>query len=118
MEVTPPLKYYASQRTFTYSSAFLECVYSMGIWCCILMNLCFHLFHVMITPPFLPSLPGSDRVRITMFPDNQPIEGEDIPSTQILQERQTNLQKMAQPSQVLRAAVQNLINYQVGHWML
>ena len=51
----------------------------------------------------------SDRVRMTVFPD----DGEEVPSTQILQDRQTNLQKMAQSSQVLRAAVQNLVNYQV-----
>ncbi len=49
---------------------------------------------------------------MTMFPDSSN-ESEEIPSTQILQDRQTNLQKMAQPSQVLRAAVQNLVNYQV-----
>ena len=53
----------------------------------------------------------SDRVRMTVFPD--PSHEEDIPSTQMLQDRQTNLQKMAQPSQVLKAAVQNLVNYQV-----
>ena len=46
---------------------------------------------------------------MTVFPD----DGEEVPSTQILQDRQTNLQKMAQSSQVLRAAVQNLVNYQV-----
>ena len=52
---------------------------------------------------------------MTVFPDSVANEGaEDIPSTQILHDRQTNLQKMAQPSQVLKAALQNLINYQVN----
>ncbi len=58
----------------------------------------------------------SDRVRMTVFPDTAANEGaEEIPSTQILHDRQTNLQKMAQPSQVLKAALQNLVNYQVGN---
>lgn len=49
---------------------------------------------------------------MTVFPDPSG-ENEDVPGTQIIQERQTNLQKMAQPAQVLKAAVQNLVNYQV-----
>lgn len=49
---------------------------------------------------------------MTMFPDTI-AEGEEVPSTQIMPDKQTNLQRMAQPAQVLRAAVQNLVNYQV-----
>lgn len=51
---------------------------------------------------------------MTMFPDTSG-DGEEVPSTQIVPERQTNLQKMAQPAQILRAAVQNLVNYQVQY---
>jgi catenin beta 1 len=51
-----------------------------------------------------------DRVRMTMFPDHA-IE-EDVPSTQVVPDHQTNLQRMTQPVQILRAAVQNLVNYQ------
>lgn len=49
---------------------------------------------------------------MTVFPDSSN-QSEDVPGTQIVQDRQTNLQKMAQPAQVLKAAVQNLVNYQV-----
>lgn len=49
---------------------------------------------------------------MTMFPDTSG-DGEEVPSTQVVPDRQTNLQKMAQPAQILRAAVQNLVNYQV-----
>lgn len=47
-----------------------------------------------------------------MFPEATS-EGEEIPNTQIVPERQSNLQRMAQSSQIMRAAVQNLVNYQV-----
>ena len=56
--------------------------------------------------------PTSDRVRVTMFPDSS-AEGEEIPNTQVVPERQSGLQRMAQSTQIIRAAVQNLVNYQV-----
>ena len=49
---------------------------------------------------------------MTMFPESSN-EIEEIPNTQVLPDQQTNLQRMAQPSQVLRAAIQNIANYQV-----
>ena len=50
---------------------------------------------------------------MAMFPDTV-AESEEVPGTQMMPEKQTNLQRMAQPAQILRAAVQNLVNYQVA----
>lgn len=50
-----------------------------------------------------------DRIRMTMFPD----DGMEVPSTQMIQNQQTNLQRLAQPTQILKATISSLANYQV-----
>lgn len=53
----------------------------------------------------------SQRVRAAMFPETLE-EGIEIPSTQFDPGHQTAVQRLAEPSQMLRHAVVNLINYQ------
>lgn len=53
----------------------------------------------------------SQRVRAAMFPETLE-EGIEIPSTQFQSEHQTAVQRLAEPSQMLKHAVVNLINYQ------
>lgn len=55
----------------------------------------------------------SQRVRAAMFPETLP-EGVQIPSTQVHPDQPTAVQRLAEPSQMLKHAVVNLINYQVG----
>ena len=50
-----------------------------------------------------------DRIRMTMFPD----DGLEVPSTQVMQNQQTNLQRLAQPAQILKATISGLATYQV-----
>lgn len=47
-----------------------------------------------------------------MFPETMP-EGVQIPSTQIQPDQPTAVQRLSEPSQMLKHAVVNLINYQV-----
>lgn len=54
----------------------------------------------------------SQRVRAAMFPETLE-EGIEIPSTQFDQTQPTAVQKLSEPSQMLKHAVVNLINYQV-----
>ncbi len=54
----------------------------------------------------------SQRVRAAMFPETLE-EGIQIPSTQIHPEHPTAVQRLSEPSQMLKHAVVNLINYQV-----
>lgn len=54
----------------------------------------------------------SHRVREAMFPETME-EGLQIPSTQIHPDQPTAVQRLAEPSQMLKHAVVNLINYQV-----
>ncbi len=54
----------------------------------------------------------SQRVRAAMFPETLE-EGIEIPSTQFNQTQPTAVQRLAEPSQMLKHAVVNLINYQV-----
>lgn len=54
----------------------------------------------------------SQRIRAAMFPETLD-EGIEIPSTQFNQGQPTNVQQLAEPSQMLKHAVVNLINYQV-----
>lgn len=54
----------------------------------------------------------SQRVRAAMFPETIP-EGVQIPSTQIEPDQPTAVQRLSEPSQMLKHAVVNLINYQV-----
>ena len=54
----------------------------------------------------------SHRVREAMFPETLE-EGLQIPSTQIHPDQPTAVQRLAEPSQMLKHAVVNLINYQV-----
>lgn len=54
----------------------------------------------------------SQRVRAAMFPETLE-EGIEIPSTQFDQAQATAVQRLAEPSQMLKHAVVNLINYQV-----
>jgi len=53
----------------------------------------------------------SQRVRAAMFPETLE-EGIQIPSTQIHPEQPTAVQRLSEPSQMLKHAVVNLINYQ------
>lgn len=53
----------------------------------------------------------SQRVRAAMFPETLE-EGIEIPSTQFDPGHQTAVQRLAEPSQMLKHAVVNLINYQ------
>ncbi|CAH2006204.1 unnamed protein product [Acanthoscelides obtectus] len=53
----------------------------------------------------------SQRVRAAMFPETLE-EGIEIPSTQFDPTHQTAVQRLAEPSQMLKHAVVNLINYQ------
>lgn len=54
----------------------------------------------------------SQRVRAAMFPETLE-EGIEIPSTQFDQGQVTAVQRLTEPSQMLKHAVVNLINYQV-----
>lgn len=54
----------------------------------------------------------SQRVRAAMFPETLE-EGIEIPSTQFDQAQPTAVQRLSEPSQMLKHAVVNLINYQV-----
>lgn len=53
----------------------------------------------------------SQRVRAAMFPETLE-EGIEIPSTQFIPTHATAVQRLAEPSQMLKHAVVNLINYQ------
>lgn len=53
----------------------------------------------------------AQRVRAAMFPETLE-EGMQIPSTQYDAANPTNVQRLAEPSQMLKHAVVNLINYQ------
>ncbi|XP_046679875.1 armadillo segment polarity protein isoform X4 [Homalodisca vitripennis] len=53
----------------------------------------------------------SQRVRAAMFPETLE-EGMEIPSTQLDQAQPTAVQRLSEPSQMLKHAVVNLINYQ------
>ena len=55
----------------------------------------------------------SQRVRAAMFPETLE-EGFQIPSTQIHRDQSTAVQRLAEPSQMMKHAVVNLINYQVN----
>ena len=55
----------------------------------------------------------SARVRAAMFPETLD-EGVEIPSTQFDPAQPTAVQRLAEPSQMLKHAVVNLINYQVS----
>lgn len=55
----------------------------------------------------------TQRVRAAMFPETLE-EGIEIPSTQFNQGLLTAVQRLAEPSQMLKHAVVNLINYQVN----
>ena len=60
----------------------------------------------------------SQRVRAAMFPETME-EGMAIPSTQMHPDQPTAVQRLAEPSQMLKHAVVNLINYQVyTHWYM
>lgn len=50
-----------------------------------------------------------DRIRMTMFPD----DGMEVPSTQMMRNQQTNLQRLSQPAQILKAIISGLATYQV-----
>ena len=57
----------------------------------------------------------SQRVRAAMFPETLD-EGMEIPSTQFDPAQPTAVQRLAEPSQMLKHAVVNLINYQVSYF--
>ena len=47
-----------------------------------------------------------------MFPETMR-EGEEVPSTQMMPNQQTNLQRLAQSAQILKSALSSLTTYQV-----
>lgn len=47
-----------------------------------------------------------------MFPETIQ-EGEEVPSTQMMPNQQTNLQRLGQPAQILKSALSSLATYQV-----
>lgn len=51
-----------------------------------------------------------DRIRMTMFPE----DGMDVPSTQMMRNQPTSLQRLSQPAQILKAIVSGLATYQVN----
>lgn len=53
----------------------------------------------------------SQRVRAAMFPETVE-EGMNIPSTQFDSQQKTAVQRLSEPSQMLKHAVNNLVNYQ------
>lgn len=57
--------------------------------------------------------PYSQRIRQAMFPETLE-EGAHIPSTQFDSTSSTAVQRLAEPSLMLKQAVVNLINYQVN----
>lgn len=59
----------------------------------------------------------SQRVRAAMFPETLD-EGMEIPSTQFDPQQPTAVQRLAEPSQMLKHAVVNLINYQVSVFVM
>jgi len=59
----------------------------------------------------------SQRIRQAMFPETLE-EGVQIPSTQFDTTSSTAVQRLAEPSLMLKQAVVNLINYQVGSTVL
>uniref|UniRef100_A0A4W4GHD8 Junction plakoglobin n=1 Tax=Electrophorus electricus TaxID=8005 RepID=A0A4W4GHD8_ELEEL len=66
------------------------------------------------TPPDLESqytITRSQRVRAAMFPETVG-EGMTVLSTQVDAAQQSNVQKLAEPSQLLKTAIVHLINYQ------
>ena len=60
----------------------------------------------------LSLFPNSQRIRQAMFPETLE-EGAHIPSTQFDSTSSTAVQRLAEPSLMLKQAVVNLINYQV-----
>ncbi|KAF4083449.1 hypothetical protein AMELA_G00141180 [Ameiurus melas] len=57
------------------------------------------------------TLTRTQRVRQAMFPETMP-EGAAVLSTQLDSSQQTNVQRLAEPSQMLKTAIVHLINYQ------
>lgn len=53
------------------------------------------------------------RVRAAMFPESMEEGGLAIPSAKLHPDQVTAVQRLAEPSQTLKHAVVNLINYQV-----
>lgn len=57
------------------------------------------------------SLTRAQRVRAAMFPETL-VEGETVLTTQSNPDQPTNVQRLAEPSQLLKTAIVHLINYQ------
>ena len=76
---------------------------------------CIHVFSFQhnYSLPF----PYSQRIRQAMFPETLE-EGAQIPSTQFDSTSSTAVQRLAEPSLMLKQAVVNLINYQVKYDIL
>ncbi len=53
----------------------------------------------------------ADRIRMNMFPGE--VAGDEATPTNMPPGQQSNLQRLAQPSQLLKTTVSNLANYQV-----
>ena len=53
------------------------------------------------------------RVKESIFPGSLPPNTEAPGNTRVLPKQQTNLEQLARPSQMVKTAIANLINYQV-----
>ena len=84
--------------------------------CCIQTIFCISLAHhvscVCIDMNAQLNQTRSQRIRAAMFPETLD-EGMEIPTTQFDSTQPTAVQRLAEPSQMLKHAVVNLINYQV-----
>lgn len=81
---------------------------------CIARLFCFLTKPLLSSPPDIDgqyAMTRAQRVRAAMFPETLE-EGVQIPSTQYDAANPTNVQRLAEPSQMLKHAVVNLINYQ------
>ena len=81
-----------------------------------LFSLYVHVFSFQHSNFSLP-FPYSQRIRQAMFPETLE-EGAQIPSTQFDSTSSTAVQRLAEPSLMLKQAVVNLINYQVKYNVL
>lgn len=75
------------------------------------MNIIKQLFLSLVDLDGQYAMTRAQRVRAAMFPETLE-EGMQIPSTQYDTANPTNVQRLAEPSQMLKHAVVNLINYQ------
>ena len=64
-------------------------------------------------PPLAGISETEKRVKESIFPGSLHLNSEAPGTTRILPNQQTNLEQLARPSQMVKTAIANLINYQV-----